>query len=124
MSTDQHGPVFDGRAPAAVTAFIDEAEREIARVGVNIVQTQLDRVLRHPTGYYRSQIQTDRAGGDAVVTDGGVVYGPWLAGVGSRNAPATRFRGYNHWRLATQRIQALAKNVAERVLPKYLNRMG
>lgn len=123
VDAGQSGPVFDGRAAAAVDAFVDEAEREIAREGVNIVRAELDRVLKHPTGYYRSQIRTDRAGGDRVVTDGRVVYGPWLAGVGSRNYPKTSFRGYDHWRRATRRIQTLSRTVAERVLPKYLRRM-
>lgn len=123
VDVSRHGPVFDGRASAAVSAFIDDAEHEIAQEGVNIVQAQLDRVLRTQTPYYRTQIRTEHAGGDWQVTDGGVVYGPWLAGVGSRNAPVTRFRGYNHWRVATRRLQTLAKTVAERVLPKYLRRM-
>lgn len=123
IDTHSSGPVFDGRASAAVRAFIDDAEREIADVGVNIVQVQLDRVLQTQTPYYRTQITTEHAGGDWQVTDGGVVYGPWLAGVGSRNAPVTVFRGYNHWRVATQRLQTLAKTVAEKVLPKYLRRM-
>lgn len=123
IDVDRHGPMFDGRASAAVRAFIDDAEHEIAQEGVNIVQAQLDRVLRTQTPYYRTQITTERAGGDWRVTDGGVVYGPWLAGVGSRNAPKTRFRGYNHWKVATRRLQALAKVTAEKVLPKYLRRM-
>lgn len=123
VGVSRHGPVFDGRASAAVRAFIDDAEHEIAQTGVNVLQVQLDRVLKHQTPYYRTQITTDRVAGDSVVEDGGVVYGPWLAGVGSRNAPKTRFAGYNHWRVATARLQTLAKPIAERVLPKFLRRM-
>ncbi|MFC5834652.1 hypothetical protein [Nonomuraea insulae] len=123
IDTSTSGPVFNGQARAAVTAFIDEAEEEIARRGVNIVHSELDRVLRNPTGYYEGHIQTDRTTGDSVVTDGGVIYGPWLAGVGSRNAPETRFAGYAHWRLATQRLQAEAADIAEKVLPQFIRRM-
>ena len=91
ITTSSSGPVFDGRARAAVSAYIDDAEETIAQHGVNVVRSEMDHFLRNPTGYYESRIQTDRAGGDSVVTDGGVIYGPWLAGVGSRNAPETRF---------------------------------
>jgi hypothetical protein len=46
-----------------------------------------DQVLQHPTGYYQSKITVERAGTGYRVTDQGVVYGPWLEGTGSRNAP-------------------------------------
>ena len=123
VDTSMSGPVFDGRAKAAVGDFIEEAEHEIAQRGVNILHAELDRVLRNPTGYYESQIRTDRTAGDSVITDGGVIYGPWLAGTSSRNAPETRFAGYPHWRLATQRLQAEAADIAERVLPQFIRRM-
>jgi hypothetical protein len=123
VSVTKHGPLFDGRAAKAVRDFRDAAEEEIAQEGVNILHGELARVLRNPTGYYESQIQTDRASGDWRVHDGDVVYGPWLAGVGSRNA-TTRFRGYAHWRRATQRIDRLAKATAERILPRYTDRMN
>jgi hypothetical protein len=33
------------------------------------------------------------------------VYGPWLEGVGSRNFPVTRFRGYHAFRVAAQELK-------------------
>ncbi|GAA1749429.1 hypothetical protein [Nonomuraea bangladeshensis] len=123
VTSSASGPVFDGRAHAAVKAFIEDAEETIAQHGVNVFRTELRGFLRRRTGYYESQVQTDRAGGDSVIHDGGVVYGPWLAGEGSRNSPVTRFPGYPHVRLTTQRLQAEAAPIAERVLPKYLRRM-
>lgn len=116
------GPVFDGRSGAAVDDFCRASEGEIAQEGVNVVRAQLRRVLRNPTGYYESQIQTDRAAASSLVTDGDVVYGPWLAGVGSRNA-TTRFKGYAHWRRATQQLQARAASIAEGALGPFLRRM-
>ena len=118
-----HGPVFDGRAAAAARRYVQAAEEEVAEVGKQIVLAELGRFLKHPTGYYESQIRTERTAGATVVTDGGVIYGPWLDGSGSRNFPATRFRGYPHWRRARQRTDRLAKQTAERVLPPYLARM-
>lgn len=124
VDVKRNGPVFDGRAAAAAHQMAQAAEEELADVGKGIVLAELGRFLQHPTGYYESQIRTDRSGGDSVVTDGGVVYGPWLAGTGSRNYPETRFRGYPHWRRATQRVDRQATRIAERVMPRYLDRMG
>jgi hypothetical protein len=123
VNVHDRGPAFDGRAETAMRQFADAAEEEIAEMGVNIIRAELGRHLKHPTGYYQSQIQTDRAGGDTVITDGGVVYGPWLEGVGSRNAPVTRFRGYSVFRRMAARIDRQATHVAERVLPRFLRRM-
>lgn len=117
------GPLFDGRADAAAAAFADEAEVRIAEVGVNMVRTQLDRVLRNPTGYYESQVQTDRSVGDMAINDNGVIYGPWLEGVGSRNR-TTRFKGYATFRIVTQELNGVAVRIAEDALPPYLARMG
>jgi hypothetical protein len=116
------GPLFDGTADRVVAAYCDDAERAIADVGVNMVRAALGGVLRHPTGYYESQIQTDRVAGDSVVTDGGVVYGPWLEGTSRRNR-STRFKGYRTFRLTKQRLQARAGEIAERQLGPYLGRM-
>lgn len=111
MSVTYSGPLFDGRLERAVDAGVDEAEQRIAEVGVGVVREQLAAVLQHPTGHYQSEIQTDRVVGDWAVTDGGMVYGPWLAGVSARNR-STRFKGYSHWRRASQRLQAQAAGIA------------
>lgn len=116
------GPAFNGRAERVARQLVQATEDELADSGVNLVLAQLGRVLQHPTGYYESQIRTDRQGGDAVVTDGGVIYGPWLEGVGSRNR-TTRFKGYFTFRRVSQRIDRQAQHIAQRVLPKYLQRM-
>lgn len=116
------GPLFDGQAEQAMRAFAHAAEDHVAKDGVNKVQDRLGDVIRHDTGYYESQIQTDRSGEGARINDGGVVYGPWLEGVGSRNR-TTRFKGYFTFRQVTQRIQDSAAAKAEEVLPQYLERM-
>lgn len=120
-NTTLSGPIFNGGADRAIAAFLDEAVQEVAQEGVNVLRGELH--FKHETGYYRSQIQTENRSPDAAVTDGGVVYGPWLAGVGSRNK-TSRFKGYAHWRRATIRLQAQAPVIAERVLHRFLRRMG
>lgn len=113
MTFELSGPLFDGRLEAAVARAVEDAEQDIADAGVLIVREELGHVLQNPTGYYASQIQTDNARAGLEVSDGGVVYGPWLAGSSERNR-STRFKGYSHWRAATQRLQAGAVEIADR----------
>lgn len=117
----RNGPWFNGGVERALDAFLDEARTEIAQQGVNDVKTATG-VFRNPTGYYRSQIQTDRRVGSTAVTDGGAVYGPWLEGTSSRNR-TTRFKGYRIFRRITRHLRADAAPIAERVLHRYLGRM-
>jgi hypothetical protein len=123
-TVNAHGPIFDGRAELAVRDFIRAAEDEIAEEGAEDVRAELDVVLKHPTGYYRSHITDTRRGSRVTVNDSGVIYGHWLEGTGSRNYPKTRFKGYSTFRRTTQVLQAKAVPIAERVLPQYLRRMG
>lgn len=111
------GPFFDGRHERSLSAAVEVAERAVADVGVNTVQRRLSAKLQNPTGYYESQIQTDRSVTGFVVTDGGVIYGPWLEGVTSRNEQ-TRFKGYSHFRRATQELAQQAARIAEPVIDR------
>lgn len=119
----EHGPWFDGRAGRIIRDFADAAEREIADEGEDMVHARLHRVLRHPTGYYESHVRVRRSGTLHEVTDGDVVYGPWLEGVGSRNR-TTRFKGYATFRRVGNALERKADNIAERLLKRrYLWRL-
>ena len=122
VDVDRHGPIFNGEASAAAVRFVRAAEDEIGKVGVRMVREHLGRVLQHPTGYYESQIRVEQTGEGTAVTDGGVVYGPWLEGTGSRDR-TTRFKGYSTFRKIGNAVDRQAQQVAERVLPSYLRRM-
>lgn len=122
IEVSSHGPIFDGRAQAAVTEFLDEAKQEVGNQGFADVHQLLDASIRHPTPYYETQILVERQGDDVVVHDRGVIYGPWLEGVGSRNR-TTRFKGYFSFRRARQALEGKAPAIAERVLQRYLPRM-
>lgn len=122
VDVDKHGPLFDGRAQLAARDFVRDAQREIAERGAVMVQTELDHVLRHQTGRYRRSIHAEQGFGGDVITDGGIVYGPWLEGTGSRNR-TTRFKGYATFRRVVTRLDNEADNIAERILPSYLRRM-
>lgn len=115
------GPLWDGRLQRAIEQAIPEAEKEIADHGVTLVREELGKVFKRQTGHYVGQIQVDRTVGTRV-TDGGIVYGPWLAGTSGRNR-STRFKGYAHWRRATQRLRAEAHDIAQRVIDEHLRRL-
>lgn len=117
------GPLFDGRAAREFAAYANEAREQIAEFAEEHVLMLMGMAFRHPTGYYESNVKTERASADVSrVHDSGVVYGPWLEGVGSRNSPVTRFPGYFHWRrtkaLLTLRAPVMAERLLQRVLPR------
>ena len=120
VSTSRSGPIFDGRAQALANAYVDRLERQLAEEGLNILKGEMRAVFKNPTGYYESR---------CVVVDGHkiwdsrVVYGPWLAGVGSRNFPVTRFKGYDHWIKTRHQLNERKQGIGERLLRRYTGRM-
>lgn len=118
-------PILDGRAQRAAAEYCDDVQREIAAHAKREVDRRLVQVLRHPTGYYQSHITLERGAGDAwVVHDNGVIYGPWLEGVGSRNSPVTRFPGYATFRRTKALIIRQAPQLAQQVMRRYRGRFG
>lgn len=99
------GPVLEGTASAMTDVMLVSAVAEVADYAKFEVLMTLDQALQNPTGYYESQI-TDQTLSPLLhrIHDNGVVYGPWLEGVGSRNYPVTRFRGYHSFRVARNRM--------------------
>lgn len=125
VDTQTSGPLFDGRALQALRDFVDEAPYEIAEKGTGIYLGVLHPQLKAPTGYLESQVRAERvAFATSRIWDGGVIYSWWIEGVGSRNFPVTRFRGYASYRKATPAVQAQAVPTAEALLRRrYLSRM-
>jgi hypothetical protein len=119
ISVSASGPLFDGTAEKAIRDFRLAAERDIAEVGVGLVKDRLHSVLKHPTGRYESRIGISK---DNLITDGGIVYGPWLEGVSSRNTK-TRFKGYSTFRRVKQELQVKAAEIAEKTLQNYIDGM-
>jgi len=120
-----YGPLFDGRLGRAMQQAVDEAEEEIATMGADHLKGDLGAPpFKNPTGWYALHITQKRFGSLWAVQDSGVIYGPWLAGTGSRNWPMTRFRGYNHWRRLTVYLNRIAKPVTEKIIARALARLG
>ncbi len=118
------GPLFDGRAVRAVDRLADDATEVVADQGVTDVRQFLDSVLRNPTGFYQSRIQTEqKTRTRSLVTDSQVVYGPWLAGVSSRNR-TSRFKGYAHWRRVAQQLQKNVVRITRPVVTRRVRQMN
>lgn len=123
----ESGPLFDGRAQAALVDFIDEAPLEIAREGLLIYLGVYRPQIKKPTPYYEHLLEAEKVDyGVAHLWDGGeCVYGPWLEGVGSRNSPVTSFGGYHSMKKSTPLIQRDAAPIANRLFKdRYERRMN
>ena len=120
------GPLFDHRAARYFDDFADELEQEGAEWALDHIKDTYHTHFKEPTGYYESHVHVRREFGAHVVTDGGYsgpVYGPWLEGVGSRNAPVTRFRGYHAFRKASEALQRRIADMGDRIFrARYENR--
>ncbi len=121
-----NGPLFDGRDHAVLDAMSDAIAYDVAEEGRDIVRFNADSSFKTQTPYWITQLRIDDAGQHARdVDDNGVIYGPWLEGVGSRNFPNTRFRGYAMFRRATQYLNAgAAEEIANRTAAAFIPRMG
>ena len=123
ISAITRGPLFDGKAAGILDRLESDLTETVAGKTVTEVTQRLGENLKNPTGYYVSRLQTERAGEDRLVTDGGVVYGPWLAGVSSRNQ-TSRFKGYTHWRRAAQSAQGKVDTWTRTVVDRRLRELG
>ncbi|MET8864669.1 hypothetical protein ABZW11_17165 [Nonomuraea sp. NPDC004580] len=118
------GPVLDGRAPRILDDITEAVVDDVAAQGFADIGFTLIRVLKHPTGYYQSQIRNRSLGAHTrVLYDNRVIYGNWLEGTGSRNTPVTRFEGYFTFRRVTFALRRKAKPIAEMTLKRYLGRL-
>lgn len=105
--------MFDGRASASAFVYTRDLQERVAQDIYNRIQRKLQTVLVNPTGYYQSAIRTVNSIDNTVVTDTPVVYGPWLEGVGSRNYPVTRFKGYHTFRTVARAMDRQMGMIAE-----------
>ena len=125
IDIDFRGPLFDGRAERAAQDACEEARDKVAEFAQEHALSLMGAAFRHPTGYYESRVTTTRVSSEiARVWDQGVIYGPWLEGVGSRNAPVTRFPGYWHWRRTKNAVATRGPQIAEAAVRRHLPEMG
>lgn len=125
VRVETSGPLFRANAPALVR---QATQRTIATL-IEMGESKLDQMLRPrpagvylsvvearkgqaSTGHYRRNLHTVVQDLRGVISDGGVVYGPWLEGFGSRNA-TSRFKGYGAFRKTQTWLLGKVKDVAQ-----------
>lgn len=119
------GALFDFRGRRYFRQFRDQLEEESAEWVLDHVKDTFHTHFKHPTGYYESNVRVKNTSSGHEVWDGGhggPVYGPWLEGVGSRNA-TTRFKGYHAFRKAAAALEARIGGMGDRLFRlRYENR--
>jgi hypothetical protein len=123
ITVNYKGQVLRGQPQIIIRKGTDLAREAVAQEAVNRVRLRLGTVLQHPTGYYSSRVVTDRSSPNrAEVTDGGVIYGPWLEGTGSRNQ-RSRFKGYRTFRRTAQDLRRDVGRIAGDVMGPILREL-
>ncbi len=122
VNMNRTGPIRDGRFQRATGHYSNDLQYAVALHGEDLVQRRLRQVLRNPTGYFQSRVGVERGRGGYMVTDGGVIYGHWLEGTGSRNYPVTRFRGYSTFRRVKPMVDRDANRIGMELLARYQSR--
>jgi hypothetical protein len=121
------GPFFDARLDVAADELNHDLEDTVAQQAMADWHENLDRSLRHPTGFYESHVtmrSSPSGSGGTIVTDLGVIYGHWLEGDGSRNAPKTRFPGYWSARRATAQVQGKVESLARGPIDRFTEKVN
>lgn len=117
------GALFDGVAVTELKAAEAALQREIAEYAEFQWQMNMTESFQNPSEppRYQSHVNIAKRGGDLVVNDGwpgsGLAYGPWLEGLGTRNA-TTKFKGYRSMERArnsvAQKVDAIAKPIIDK----------
>lgn len=114
------GPLFNGSFASEMRRCVEEVDQEVGDETVERIRSRLDRVLKNPTGFYRSRIRAQPRGDLVVVDDSNVVYGPWL----ERGRGGTRFNGYATFRKVHDEMRRTAPELAERIVTRYVDRLA
>ena len=121
------GPLADGTAPQIIRQALQNSVQALIELG----DERLALMARPrsggvylsyaeggtSTGNYRRNIHSEVRELTAIISDSGVVYGPWLEGIGSRNA-TTRFKGYAMFRRTSEWLNEQAPKVVQQQITR------
>lgn len=149
IGVDISGPMFDGRAEAAMGQYVTHLITKIAQEGVNRIRAYLPTqymYLGHhggtpqtnpippDAGALAASVQFDNVSPELAIIHGDrVTYGAWIEGVSDlnyiiwphrRNPPPRRFPGYHAFRLIAQQLNLEAEDIATTELQPYLMEMN
>lgn len=129
VEVNLHGPVFDGRAAAWSDELVKDLQKTVADQALVEWESDLEGAIRHSTPRYQLFLHAERRDRDEVVNDGygqtnDLKYGPWLEGVGSRNAPVTRFPGYHALAGAFESVKGQVDDLCKMPVEEYVERVN
>jgi len=133
IEMETSGPIFDRRG-ADISPIIRRNMGGAVQELVERSEQRLDNLARpRPGGVYLSKGQGGRSTGNyrrnifgtvsglrGKVTDGGVIYGPWL----EKGRQGTRFRGYAMFRRTRQWAEKEAPRIAKKHIQRLITRMN
>jgi len=130
------GPFFDARRAQILNQTMNASIKELIETGQEVLMRQLSARPqgvflsvqeaapgKATTGFYRRNISTRFSNLSGLISDGGVVYGPWLEGISSRN-DTTRFKGYATFRRVGEGLRIKSRKVIEKHLRRFVSRMN
>ena len=137
------GPLFDGRADEEVRAAQVAVIQAVADFGVQVVRQEFGGSIKQSSGKFLNSIRTTpqtrtytistrhRAysmvvpvpRGSMAITTSRADYGPWLEGVGSRNATTT-FKGYRGFERGAADLAQKADDVANAAAAPFIAAMN
>ena len=132
------GPLFKGNAGRVFKEGVKNGMQELVEKGEEFIaerarpRDQMPGMFltmneaapgQHSKGHYRRSISTEVKNLTGIIHDGGVVYGPWLEGISSRNQ-STRFKGYGIFRRAREFISRNAQNVIDKHVRRVSRKLG
>lgn len=122
------GTFFSPGEPYVTKAYLHKAQDRIANEAERKIHAFQSLFFRYdsapPTGFAQRHIVNRDLGSMHMITDSGIVYGAWLEGVGSRNSPVTRFKGYAIFRRTARDVQNRAVDIALPVIKEYCEAMN
>ena len=129
LDVEGRGPLFDGRADAALQDWARATTKAIADEGVAMLRAVPMNKTGRARGNFQANLHVLQRGGNGTEAQipapmiRGVTWGPWLEGTSQRN-DSTRFRGYHLFRQTRQALQKLAPGIGQAELEKILPRIG
>ena len=128
------GPLFENPIPV-----LNKVSKIFMQHLVELGEQRLDETLRpRPSGVYLSvsEARVPSTGNyrrnvsgkvtqnlEGIITDGNVIYGPWLEGISSRNQ-STRFKGYASFRKTSQWLNKQIPKEADKFMKEIARRMN
>jgi hypothetical protein len=118
------GPIFEPGWLGQFKKGITESRHEVAEHGLERWMFNMNSSFQTQTPYYAVHARLRKFPHQDIVDDQQIVYGYWLEGIGSRNFPVTRFKGYRAMGRAFGLVKAHAVDIFTRAMGRHVRGMS